>query len=107
MRALASFEAKRKAAEADAAAIVAQAKQEAELLAREAHERMTDYIARRTRQAEDKIAQAEAQAANDVRSVAADVATRAAEAVLKTETAGAGGASLVDQGIKDLGRLLH
>ena len=47
---LASFEAKRKAAEADAAAIVAQAKQEAELLAKEAQERMTDYIARRTKQ---------------------------------------------------------
>ena len=104
---LASFDAKRKAAEADAAAIVAQAKQEAELLAKEAQERMTDYIARRTKQAEDKITQAEVQAANEVRSVAADVATRAAEAVLKTETAGAGGAALVDQGIKDLGRLLH
>ncbi|MFV0280627.1 MAG: ATP F0F1 synthase subunit B [Rhodoblastus sp.] len=104
---LASFEAKRKAAEADAVAIVAQARQEAELLAKETHERMTDYIARRTKQAEVKIAQAEAQAANEVRSVAADVATRAAEAVLKTETAGATGAALVDNGIKDLGKLLH
>ena len=104
---LASFETKRKAAEADAAAIVAQAKQEAELLAKESQERMTDYIARRTKQAQDKIAQAETQAANEVRSVAADVATRAAEAVLKTETSGAGGAALVDQGIKDIGRLLH
>ena len=60
-----------------------------------------------TPEAEDKIAQAETQAANEVRSVAADVATRAAEAVLKTETSGAGGAALVDQGIKDIGRLLH
>lgn len=104
---LASFEAKRKQAEADAAAIVAQAKQEAELLAKETHDRMTDYIARRTRQAEEKIAQAEAQAANDVRAAAADAAASAAEVVLKAEAKGAGGAALVDQGIKDIGRLLH
>ena len=32
---------------------------------------------------------------------------KAAEAVLKTEAAGAGVAALVDQGIKDLCRLLH
>ncbi|MDE2364380.1 MAG: ATP F0F1 synthase subunit B [Hyphomicrobiales bacterium] len=104
---LASFEAKRKEAEAEAAAIVAQAKQEAELLAKEAQVRTADFIARRTKQAEDKIAQAEAQAASDVRSAAADAAVKAAETVLKTDVKGAAGASIVDQGIKDIGRLLH
>jgi F-type H+-transporting ATPase subunit b len=104
---LASFEAKRKEAEAEAAGIVAQAKQEAELLAKEAQTRMTDFIARRTKQAQDKISQAEAQAASDVRAAAADAAVLAAEAVLKTDTKGAAGAGLVDQGIKDIGRLLH
>ena len=104
---LASFEVKRKQAEAEASAIVAQAKQEAEMLDKESQERLTDFVARRTKQAQDKIAQAEAQAASDVRAAAADAAASAAEAVLKTETKGAAGASLVDQGIKDLGRLLH
>jgi F-type H+-transporting ATPase subunit b len=104
---LASFEAKRKEAEAEAAAIVAQARQEAELLAREAQERTADFIARRTKQAQDKIAQAEAQAASDVRAAAADAAAKAAEVVLKSEVKGATGAGLVDQGIKDIARLLH
>lgn len=104
---LASFEQKRRDAEADAAAIVAQARQEAELLSRETHERIADFVARRTKQAQDKIAQAEVQAAADVRAAAADAATKAAETVLRTETRGAAGASLVDQGITDLGRLLH
>jgi F-type H+-transporting ATPase subunit b len=104
---LASFEAKRKEAEADAAAIVAQARQEAELLAKEAQERTADFIARRTRQAQDKISQAEAQAASDVRAAAADAAVKAAEQVLKTDASGAAGAPLVDQGIKDIARLLH
>ena len=103
---LASFEEKRKVAEAEAAAIVAQAKQEAELLARESQERMTDFIARRTKQAQEKIAQAEAQAASDVRAAAADAAVKAAETVLKSDK-GAAGAGLVDAGIQDIGRLLH
>lgn len=104
---LASFEKKRKDAEVDAAAIVAQARQEAELMAQESQARLTDFVARRTRQAEDKIAMAEAQAANDVRAAAADAAVKAAETVLASETRGPGGAGLVDRGIKDISRLVH
>lgn len=104
---LASFEKKRKDAEVEAAAIVAQAKQEAELMAQESQARLTDFVARRTRQAEDKIAMAEAQAANDVRAAAADAAVKAAETVLSSEARGPGGAGLVDKGIKDISRLVH
>jgi F-type H+-transporting ATPase subunit b len=56
---------------------------------------MNDFIARRTKQAEAKIAFAEAQAAADVRAAAADHAARAAEVVLKDQMQGSGGADLV------------
>ena len=56
---LASFEKKTAEAEANAAAIVAEARSQAEQLAADAAIRMEDFIARRTRQAEAKIAFAE------------------------------------------------
>ena len=85
---LASFEKKTAEAEANAAAIVAEARAQAEQLAKDAAERMNDFIARRTKQAEAKIAFAEAQAA-------ADHAARAAEVVLTDQMQGSGGADLV------------
>ena len=104
---LASFEKKKLEAEEEAKAIVAQARTEAELLAKETRERLTDFVARRTKQAEQKIAMAEAQATSDVRAAAADAAVKAAETVLKGETAGAAGATLVDKGIADIKSLLN
>src|SRR5579863_6453492 len=92
---LASFEKKAAEAEANAAAIVASARVEAEALAKETAERMADFVARRTKQAEAKIALAEAQAAADVRAAAADQGAKAAEIVLRKETQGSAGADLV------------
>ena len=63
-------------------------------------------LERRTRQAEDKIARAEAQAVDEVRAAAVDAALAAAERILREKAAGAGGAALIDQSIRDLkGRL--
>ena len=76
---LAEFERKGREAEGEAAAIIAGAKAEAERLAAEAKTRMEDFVARRTKMAEAKITQAEAQALADVRSAAADAAVAAAE----------------------------
>lgn len=104
---LASFEKKKVEAEAEAQAIVAQARTEAELLAKETRERLQEFVARRTKQAEQKIAMAEAQATSDVRAAAADAAVKAAEIVLKGETAGATGAALVDKGIAELKGLMN
>lgn len=92
---LASFERKRAEAETEAAAIVAQARSEAERMAKETELKMADFVKRRTAQAEQKIAQAEQQAAADVRAAAADAAVRASEAILRKETAGAAGDKLV------------
>ncbi len=79
---LASYEAKKVQAEKDAAEIVAAAKDEANRLKTEAAQKLDDFVARRTKQAELKIAQAEAQAAAEVRAAAADLATLAAGKLL-------------------------
>ncbi|WP_342360540.1 ATP F0F1 synthase subunit B [Terrarubrum flagellatum] len=103
---LASFEAKRKAAEAEAAEIVAHAKVDAERMAKEAEAKLADFVKRRTAQAELKIAQAESQAAAEVRAAAADAAVRASEAILRKQTAGASGEEFVRAGLSGLkGRL--
>jgi F-type H+-transporting ATPase subunit b len=99
---LASFEKRAAEAEANAAAIVADARAQAEQLAKDTAERMADFITRRTKQAETKIAMAEAQAAADVRAAAADHAVRAAELVLRDQTQGATGAELVARDISGL-----
>ncbi|WP_298422223.1 ATP F0F1 synthase subunit B [Rhodoblastus sp.] len=99
-----SFAAKTAEAEAQAAAIVAQAKAEADALAKEAQTRIEEYVARRTKQAEDKIALAEAQAAADVRSAAVDAAIKASEQILKS---GADGAHFVEQGIASVKSLVN
>ncbi len=99
---LASFEQKTKEAEANAAAIVAEARAQAAQLAQETAERMNEFVARRTKQAEAKIALAETQAAADVRAAAADHAAKAAEIVLRRETQGAAGAELAAREIAAL-----
>ncbi|HVP98278.1 MAG TPA: ATP F0F1 synthase subunit B [Roseiarcus sp.] len=104
---LASFERKSAEAEANAAAIVAEARAQAEQLAKDAGERMNELIARRTRQAEAKIALAEAQAAAEVRAAAADRAIKAAELVLREQTQGAPGEELVSREIAGLASRLN
>lgn len=104
---MASFEGKRKAAEADAANIVAQARTEAALLAKETQLRIEEFVARRTKQASEKIAQAEAQAAADVKAAAAEAAVRAASVVLSQDVKAGQGSALVDRGISDLRKFMH
>jgi F-type H+-transporting ATPase subunit b len=99
---LADFERKGRAAENEAAAIIASAKAEAERLAAEAKSRMEEFVARRTKMAETKIAQAEAQALADVRSAAADVAAAAAEKILSAAAKGKVAADLLARGIEDV-----
>ena len=79
---LAEFQKKRKEAEKEAADMVAAAKRESDLIIEEAHKKTEEYVARRAALAELKIGQAERDAVNEVRSIAVDVATEAARAVL-------------------------
>jgi F-type H+-transporting ATPase subunit b len=99
---LAEFERKGREAETEAEAIIAGAKAEAERLATEAKARMEEFIVRRTKMAESKIAQAEAQALADVRSAAADAAVAAAEKILGTAAKGKIAADLLAQGIDEV-----
>jgi F-type H+-transporting ATPase subunit b len=79
---LKSYEAKRTAAEKEAADIVAAAQDEAKRLEADAKAKLDDFVKRRTAQAELKIQQAEAQATAEVRAAAVDLATKAASQIL-------------------------
>ena len=99
---LVEFERKGREAESEAAAIIASAKAEAERLAAEAKTRMEDFVVRRTKMAETKIAQAEAQALADVRSAAAETAVAAAEKILIATAKGKIAEDLLTKGIEDI-----
>ena len=99
---LQSYKRKAAAAETEAAAIVAQAKAEAEMMAKEAEVRMTDFVARRTKQAEAKIAMAETQATADVRAAASEAAVAIAARVFTDDPKGTGVAALVGREIEGL-----
>jgi F-type H+-transporting ATPase subunit b len=104
---LASYQEKLKHAEEQAAAIVEQARLESEMLAKETAQRMVDFVERHRKQAEVQIAMAESQATSEVRAAAVDAAVKAAEIVLRQQTAGAGGSGLIAQGIDDVKRLMN
>lgn len=104
---LAEYQRKRREAEGEAQEIVSGAKAEAERLAVEAKARIEEFVSRRTKMAETKIAQAEAQAAADVRVAAAEAAVAAAEKILRQETKGELASRLIARGIDDVGKKLN
>jgi F-type H+-transporting ATPase subunit b len=99
---LAEYKRKQKEAEGEAKAILDQAKTEAAELAAEAGRRMEEFVARRTKMAETKIAQAEAQAMADVRAAAAETSVKAAEKILAETVKGKTQDGLVADAIKDV-----
>lgn len=99
---LAEYKKKQKEAEAEAKAIIDAAKTEAQELASEAGKRMEEFVARRTKMAETKIAQAEAQALADVRAAAADTSVKAAERILAETVKGKAQDGLIADAIKDV-----
>ena len=68
---------------------------------------MEEYVASRTKMAEEKIAQAEAQAIQEVKALSADVAIAAAEKILVAKAKGETGAALVSSAIEDVKSKLH
>ena len=98
---LATYRRKQQEAEHEAQAIVAGARTEAERLAAEAEAKIEEFVVRRTKMAENKIAQAEAQALADVRSAAAEVAVAAAKAILTRTVKDKVADNLVAKGIED------
>jgi F-type H+-transporting ATPase subunit b len=106
-RVLADYRKRREEAEREAEAIVASAREEAERVARETHERMTDFIARRTAAAEAKIAQAEVQATAEVRAAAAEAAVRVSETILREQVQGEKAHEILAKSLADVRTKLH
>jgi F-type H+-transporting ATPase subunit b len=79
---LAQYRQKQAAAETEAQAILEEARAEAERFGIETRAAAAAQIARRVKQAQDKIAQAEAHAIADIRAAAADAAIAAAEKLI-------------------------
>lgn len=99
---LAEYQTRRASAEREAQDIVANARAEAERIAVEAKAKMEDFVARRTKTAESKIALAEAQALADVRAAAADAAVEAASRVLSQSVKGKVADDLLTKGIAEI-----
>jgi len=104
---LADYQRKRQEAETEAQGIVAGARAEAERMAADAKAKVEEFVDRRTKLAETKIAQAEAQAAAEVRGAAAEAAVAAAEKILAQETKGKLAADLIAKGIEDVRKKLN
>lgn len=101
-RVLSDYQKKRQQAEAEAEDIVRAARAEAERLAKDTQAKLEDFVARRTKMAEQKIAQAEAQAAAEVRAAAADAAIAASEQILRNKVKSGAGDQLLAQGLADV-----
>jgi F-type H+-transporting ATPase subunit b len=104
---LAEYKARRATAEREAQDIIASAKAEAERIASEAKTKMEDFVARRTKTAESKIALAEAQALADVRAAAANAAVTAASTILSQTVRGPVAEDLLAKGITEVHEKLN
>ena len=99
---LRDYQNKQAQAEKEAAAIVTEARAEAERYAQEARTAINAQIERRGKMAQDKIAQAEAQALADVRALAADAAVAAAEKLIAARLNEQRSQTLVREAIKEI-----
>jgi len=104
---LASYHRKQSEAEKLAEDIVAQARKDAESMASDARAQLAAKLERRTQVAEEKIAAAEAQALNDVKARAAELAVEAAETILRKDLKAADHTRLINEGLKQMGSALN
>jgi F-type H+-transporting ATPase subunit b len=106
-RLVSEYRAKEQEALADAEAIVAHARAEAERIAAQSARDLEAALERRQRTAEERIAQAEAKALDEVRAIAIDVAIAAARDVLTAQVDDRRGAALLDAAIVALPQRLR
>ena len=104
---LADYQRKQRDALAEAQAIVARAKEDAERIGREAEAELDAALKRREASTLDKIAQAEAKALAEVRNVAVDVAIETTRLLLQETLDKARGSKLIDDAIEELPKRLH
>ncbi len=104
---LATYQRKQRDALKEAEEIIAHAKEEAMREAEQAEKRLEESVARRQQAALNKIALAEAQAENEVRDAAIEIAIAAATAVVAQQVQGDRADALVNIAIQDLRRHLN
>jgi len=104
---LASYQRKQRDAEKEAEAIIEQARAEAERLADETQAALVQQVERRTKLAEEKIGQAEVQALQEVRAIAADVAVAAARRIIEEKLDDTKATQLIDKSIAEVKAKLH
>ena len=104
---LATYQRKQRDALKEAEGIIAHAKEEAMREAEQAEKKLEEAIARRQQAALNKIALAEAQAENEVRDTAIEIAIAAATAVVAQQVRGDRADALVDTAIQELRRHLN
>ena len=99
---LEGYKQKAAGAEKEAEAILVEARAEAERFAVESRQTLKTLIERRAQAAQDKIAQAEAAAMAEIRNLAADAATAAAQKLIIARLDEKRAGSLIAASIKDL-----
>jgi F-type H+-transporting ATPase subunit b len=99
---LAEYQRKRKEAEKEASEIVEHARREAEQFVAEAKQKSEEYVVRRNALAEQKIAQAERDAVNEVRGRAVDLAVESARSVLASKVDAKADAALFASSLEQL-----
>lgn len=104
---LAGYQRKQRDAVRDAEEIVERARREAARIAEQAEEDLAAALERRTRVAEIKISQAEAQALAEVRNQAVDMALAATRRLLAENLDQSRAEALIDEAIAELGDKLN
>ena len=99
---LAEYQRKRKEAEKEASEIVEHARREADQFVAEAKQKSEEYVIRRNALAEQKIAQAERDAVNEVRGRAVDLAVESARSVLASKVDAKADAALFASSLEQL-----
>jgi F-type H+-transporting ATPase subunit b len=104
---LAEYKQKAAGAEAEAAAILKDAQAEAARFAEDSRTALKAQIERRAKAAQDKIAQAEAAAVNEIRGLAADAAVNGAQKLIAARMDAAKASRLIQDSIATLGEKLN
>lgn len=104
---VAEYKRKEGEAAAEAQSIIAHAKEEAERIAAHSAQELKQALERRQRLAEERIAQAEAKAVDEIRAVAVDAAISAAREVIASEMDESRGGALLDNAIAALPQRLR
>jgi F-type H+-transporting ATPase subunit b len=106
-QALAAYQRQQQQGAAEAQAIIAHAKEEAERIAAQSLRDLEETLRRRQQLAQERIAQEEAKAVAEIRAIAVEVAISASRQVIAASLDERRGAALIDDAIAALPRQLH